>query len=140
MPSSASPTPSITRPTTPSWRRPSTPSGPARPFWFGLDLVLSGPILRILLFFTCFGMANGGVQPFSVVALGMLWGTRAASANIALSGFLLMSAVGVLVGGVIADRTPHHERVAAVGFAFTAAMAIMLGWVNMPTAILIFVM
>ena len=71
---------------------------------------------------------------------GVLWGTPAASANIALSGFLLMSAVGVLVGGIIADRTPHHERVAAVGFAFTAAMAIMLGWVNMPTAILIFVM
>jgi FSR family fosmidomycin resistance protein-like MFS transporter len=114
--------------------------GAAKPSSVGLDLLLSGPILRNLLFFTCIGMANGGVQTFSVVALGVLWGTPAASANIALSGFLLMSAVGVLVGGVIADRTPHHERVAAVGFAFTAAMAIMLGWVNMPTAILIFVM
>jgi MFS family permease len=103
-------------------------------------LLLSGPILRNLLFFTCIGMANGGVQTFSVVALGVLWGTPSASANIALSGFLLMSAVGVLVGGIIADRTPHHERVAAVGFTFTAGMAILLGWVNMPTAILIFVM
>ena len=106
----------------------------------GLDLLLSGPILRNLLFFTCIGMANGGVQTFSVVALGVLWGTPAASANIALSGFLLMSAAGVLLGGVIADRTPHHERVAAVGFAFTAAMAILMGWVNMPTAVLISVM
>jgi MFS family permease len=106
----------------------------------GLELLLSGPILRNLLFFSCIGMANGGVQTFSVVALGVLWGTPSSSANIALSGFLLMSAVGVLVGGIIADRTPHHERVAAVGFAFTAAMAILLGWVNMPTAILISVM
>jgi len=106
----------------------------------GLNLLLSGPILRNLLFFCCIGMANGGVQTFSVVALGVLWGTPAASANIALSGFLLMSAAGVLVGGIIADRTPHHERVAAVGFAFTAAMAILLGWVNMSTALLIFVM
>ncbi len=70
----------------------------------------------------------------------MLWATPAASANIALSGFLLMSAAGVLLGGIIADRTPHHERVAAVGFACTAGMAILMGWVNMPAAVLIFVM
>src|SRR5215475_7259629 len=72
----------------------------------GLDLLLSAPILRNLLFFFCISMA----------------------------------AAGVLVGGFIADRTPHHERVAAVGFAFTAAMAILLGWVDMPAAILIGVM
>ena len=116
------------------------PSGAAKPSSVGLDLLLSGPILRNLLFFCCIGMANGGVQTFSVVALGMLWGTPAAAANIGLSGFLLMSAAGVLLGGIIADRTPHHERVAAVGFAFTAGMAILLGWVNMPAAVLIFVM
>ena len=46
----------------------------------------------------------------------------------------------MLLGGIIADRTPHHERVAAVGFACTATMAILMGWVNMPAAILIVVM
>src|SRR4029079_10807624 len=49
-------------------------------------------------------------------------------------------AAGVLLGGVIADRTPHHERVAAVGFACTATMAVLLGWGDMPAAVLIFVM
>ena len=63
-----------------------------------------------------------------------------AVANMGLSGFLLFSAAGVLVGGIIADRTPHHEWVAAVGFAFTSAMAILMGWVDMPSAVLIFVM
>jgi FSR family fosmidomycin resistance protein-like MFS transporter len=123
-------------------RQPSTPVGAAKPSSasVGLDLLLSGPILRNLLFFCCIGMANGGVQTFSVVALGMLWGTPPASANIGLSGFLLMSAAGVLLGGIIADRTPHHERVAALGFACTAAMAILMGWVNMPAVLLIFVM
>ena len=85
-------------------------------------------------------MANGGIQTFSVVALGAMHGTPAAVANIGLSGFLLFSAAGVLLGGIIADRTPHHERVAAVGFAFTSTMAILLGWVDMPAAVLIFVM
>ena len=106
----------------------------------GFDLLLSGPILRNLFFFICLAMANGGIQIYVVVALGVLWDTPAADANIALSGFLLMSAFGVLLGGIIADRTVHHERVAAVGFAFTSTMAMLLGWVNMPTFLLIAVM
>jgi FSR family fosmidomycin resistance protein-like MFS transporter len=106
----------------------------------GLDLLLSGPILRNLLFFFCLAMANGGIQTFAVVSLGAIHGTSAATANIGLSGFLLFSAAGVLLGGVIADRTPHHERVAAAGFACTSTMAVLLGWVDMPDAVLIFVM
>src|SRR5207344_556932 len=37
-------------------------------------------------------------------------------------------------------RTAHHERVAAVGFACTAGMSILMGWVNLPAALLIGVM
>ena len=106
----------------------------------GLDLLLSAPVLRNLLFFLCIGMANGGIQTYSVVALGQLYGTAPETANIGLSGFLLMSAAGVLLGGVVADRTANHERVAVIGFAFTSAMAVLMGWVNMPAAVLIFVM
>jgi MFS family permease len=106
----------------------------------GLDLLLSAPVLRNLLFFFCLSMANGGIQTFSVVSMGVLHGTPASVANLGLSGFLLMSALGVLLGGVIADRTPHHERVAAIGFAFTSTMAILMGWVDMPAAVLILVM
>jgi MFS family permease len=106
----------------------------------GLDLLLSAPILRNLLFFFCLAMAGGGIQTFSVVGLGELHGTPASTANIALSGFLLFSAAGVLLGGIIADRTPHHEWVAAIGFACTSAMAILMAWVNMPAAVLITVM
>jgi MFS family permease len=101
---------------------------------------MSPPILRNLLFFFCLAMANGGIQTFAVVSLGALHGTPASIANVGLSGFLLFSAMGVLVGGIIADRTPHHERVAAVGFACTSTMAALLGWVEMPAAMLILVM
>lgn len=106
----------------------------------GWDLLMSPPILRNLLFFFCLAMANGGIQTFAVVSLGALHGTPASIANVGLSGFLLFSAMGVLVGGIIADRTPHHERVAAVGFACTSTMAALLGWVEMPAAMLILVM
>jgi MFS transporter, FSR family, fosmidomycin resistance protein len=51
-----------------------------------------------------------------------------------------MSAAGVLLGGIVADRTANHERVAVVGFAFTSAMAVLMGWVDMPSALLVLVM
>src|SRR5438270_897336 len=85
-----------------------------------------GLILSGLLFFFCLAMANGGIQTFAVVSLGAIHGTSAATANIGLSGFLLFSALGVLLGGFIADRTPHHERVAAVGFACTSTMVVLM--------------
>ena len=46
-----------------------------------------------------------------------------------------MSAFGVLLGDIIADRTPHHERVAAIGFACTSTMAFLMGWVDMPAVV-----
>lgn len=116
------------------------PAATAQSSSVGLDLLLSGPVMRNLLFFVCLAMANGGLQTYSVVALEVLHGTPAAAANVALSGFLLMSAAGVLVGGIIADRTIHHERVAAVGFAVTATMAIVLGWVALPAVALVALM
>jgi MFS family permease len=72
--------------------------------------------------------------------LAAIHDTPGTVANIGLSGFLLFSAAGVLVGGIIADRTPHHEWVAAIGFACTSAMAVLMAWVNMPGAVLITVM
>jgi MFS transporter, FSR family, fosmidomycin resistance protein len=119
----------------------STDTGQGKPgAKVGLDLLLSPAILRNLLFFLCLAMANGGIQTYAVVALGAIHGTPASVANIGLSGFLLMSAGGVLLGGVIADRTIHHERVAAVGFACTSTMAVLMGWADMPAALLIGVM
>jgi len=127
-------------------KRPSTPAPAvvkktsAKDGKVGLDLLLSMPILRNLFFFLCLGMANGGIQTYAVVSQQVIHGTPASISNIALSGFLLMSAVGVLLGGVIADRTAHHERVAAIGFACTAVMSVMMGWVAMPGFLLILVM
>ena len=72
----------------------------------GLELLLTGPILRNLLFFVCIAMANGGIQTFSVVALGSLHDTPAAVANMGLSGVLLFSAAGVLVGGIRPHAAP----------------------------------
>ena len=120
------------------------PAGPepvaSLPAVQGWRLLFSAPILRNLMFFTLLALSNGGLQNFSVVALGALHQTPAAAANVALSGFLLLSALGVLLGGFIADRTRHHERVAAVCFAATSTMVLLIGWVDLGSLLLVGVM
>ena len=71
----------------------------------GWRLLMSPPILLNLAFFVVLSMVGGGLNQYLVVGLGALYGTPAALANTALTGLLLMSAVGVLVGGVA--RRPH---------------------------------
>lgn len=106
----------------------------------GLDLLLSPPILRNLFFFILLALSGGGIQTFSVVALGQINGTPAATANLALSAYLLLSAAGVLLGGYLADHTSKHERIAAVGFLATSTMVIAVGWGNLGAAALIIAM
>jgi FSR family fosmidomycin resistance protein-like MFS transporter len=103
-------------------------------------LLLSGPILMNLFFFVLLAMISGGMFNYSVVALGVLHGTPPAVANTALSSLLLMSAFGVLAGGVVATRAKRHAMVAALGLAGMAAMAVLVGQIDLGSVMLIVVM
>jgi FSR family fosmidomycin resistance protein-like MFS transporter len=83
----------------------------------GWRLLLSPPILLNLLFFVLLAMMSGGTSNYSVVAFGTLYGTPVTTANAALTGNLLLSAIGVLVGGLLVGRTTRHGLVAALGLA-----------------------
>jgi FSR family fosmidomycin resistance protein-like MFS transporter len=106
----------------------------------GWRLLMTPAILRNLVFFTLLALAGGGISNFSIVALVALYETPLWVANAALTGFLLMSALGVLLGGVIADRTRHHTRVAALGFALSASVILAIGTVALAPAALIVMM
>jgi MFS family permease len=103
-------------------------------------LLLSGPILMNLFFFALLAMISAGMFNYSVVALGLLHGTPPAVANTALSCLLLVSAFGVLAGGVIATRGKRHAMVAALGLAGMAATAILVGQIDLGSVMLIAVM
>ena len=45
------------------------------------------------------------------------------TANSALSSYLLLSAMGVLIGGWIAGRMTHHRLIAALGLSATVLAA-----------------
>ena len=80
-------------------------------------LLISPPILLNLVFFVLLAMMSGGIYNYSVVALGALYGTPVTTANAALSGFLLLSAIGVLIGGLVAGRTTRHGMVATLAWS-----------------------
>ena len=83
----------------------------------GWRLLLSPAILLNLVFFVLLAMMSGGIYNYSVVAFGALYGTPVTTANAALTGNLLLSAIGVLIGGVLVGRTTRHGLVAAAGLA-----------------------
>jgi FSR family fosmidomycin resistance protein-like MFS transporter len=103
----------------------------------GWRLLMTPAILKNLAFFTLLALAGVGISNYAIVALVGLYGTPLWVANTALTGYLLMAALGVLVGGVIADRTRHHTRVAAVGFALSASVILVIGTVALGAAPLI---
>jgi MFS family permease len=84
--------------------------------------------------------ANFGLQNYAVVALGALHGTTPITANAALSAYLVLSAIGVLVGGWIAGRTIRHGLVAVLGLAGSALAIILLGLVDPNALFLIVIM
>jgi MFS family permease len=106
----------------------------------GWRLLMSAPILMNLFFFALLATISGGMFNYSVVALGTLHGTPPAIANSALSSLLLLSALGVLAGGVIATRVSRHAWVAALGLAGMAATSLLVAQFDLSTVLLVAVM
>ena len=106
----------------------------------GWRLLLSPPILLNLGFFALLAMISGGIGNYSVVAFGALFGTPVTTANAALTGYLAMSAIGVLVGGLLVTRTSRHGTVAAIGLVAMALLTALVAEVDLGTLLLIAVM
>jgi MFS family permease len=103
-----------------------------RPQPSGLRLLFSGPILMGLLFFTGISMAGHGINDFSVSVLHLIYDAPLAEASVVLSAYLFAAPIGVLLGGWVADRTPHHDRFAAACFGVIAAMIFTVAAVEPP--------
>jgi MFS family permease len=98
--------------------------------------VITPAIIVLTIFFMLLSLSNAGIGNFGVVALMSGYDASFASANIALTAFLGFSAVGVLAGGFLADRTQRHGQVAAACFAINAAIVLVIATVNLPSLLL----
>ena len=106
----------------------------------GWRLLVSPPILLNLVFFILLAMSSGALYNFLVPALGALYGTPPTIGNAALTGLLLLSPIGVLVGGWLAGRTVHHGLVATCGLIVTVAVTTLVGSFDFATVALVMLM
>jgi MFS transporter, FSR family, fosmidomycin resistance protein len=106
----------------------------------GWRLLMSAPILLNLIFFALLAIVSSGLYNYSVVALGALYGTPVTTANAALSGSLLLTAIGVLMGGLLVGRTTRHGLVATIGLAAMALLTLLIAEIDFGALALIALM
>jgi MFS family permease len=98
--------------------------------------VITPTMIVLTIFFTLLALSNNGIGSFGVVALMSGYGESFSSANIALTAFLGFSAIGVLAGGYLADRTHRHGQVAAGCFAVNAVIVLAIATIALPSLLL----
>jgi MFS family permease len=109
----------------PRTQRSGAPGGPAGRS--GMTAILTPTILGLTGFFALMSLSGSGISNFSVVALTSAFGTSLSVANIALTAYLSTQALGVLLGGFIADLTRRHAEFAALGYAVNACIVLAIG-------------
>jgi MFS family permease len=94
--------------------------------------MMTPAIILLTVFFTLLSLSQNGINSFGIVALMSGYGSSFSAANIALTAFLGSSAIGVLAGGVLADRTERHGQIAAACFAINALIMFAIASVTLP--------
>jgi MFS family permease len=99
--------------------------------------LITPALILLTILFMLLTLSTSGIANFGVVALIGGYGTSFPTANVALTCYLGASAVGVLAGGVLADRTQRHGQFAAACFAINAAIVCGIAMLTPPAPLLI---
>lgn len=99
-------------------------------------LLLTAPILSAFAYFAFIATALIGVQTFGVTTLMRIYDTPLGLATGALTAFLVGGATGILVGGLLADRTRRHDTVAVAGLVTAAGLMLLLATGALAPALL----
>jgi MFS transporter, FSR family, fosmidomycin resistance protein len=97
-------------------------------------------VLVCFSFFFLMAMPTVGLSGFVTTALGRLYETPIAVVAAALTANLAGSALGVMLGGILADRTSHHERIVAAAVFFAAIIYLAVGIVGFDALALAFML
>ncbi len=106
----------------------------------GLRGLVTPTVLSLMLLYVLLSLCTSGIQNFSVSAFTSGFGVGLPMANAALTGFLLASALGVLIGGVLADRTRRHGIVASLALLMSAMLVLLVALIDLPHLLLVMVM
>ena len=99
-----------------------------------LAIITTPSVLLFFLFFLALATGTSGIHGFAVVALVELYGASLEMANAQLTGYFTAAAIGVLIGGVIADKIEDHERLTTICIIISAALLCVVGLGVLPIA------
>ena len=103
----------------------------------GMRLLFTLPIVMGFLFFTSMTLGFTGLRSFFVAAMDEMYGTPLTTLTAALTGFLLGSAIGIIAGGILADRIGAKAGTAFITLFTAAALIVLIGSVSLPVSIII---
>lgn len=89
--------------------------------------------MKMPVIWWCFGffllstMTLAVVQSFSVSILKAMHGVSFEAATLTLTAYMLCGAVGMFVGGFVAVKTTHSDRVVAISMGFAALLLALCG-------------
>ncbi|MGU3494999.1 MFS transporter [Xanthobacteraceae bacterium A53D] len=89
-------------------------------------VLMTPVILLAFLYFFLSSLALVGIQNFAIAALQEGFLFAPAMATLAITIYQLAIASGVMAGGIIADRSVNHHRIAVVGLALAALFAALI--------------
>ncbi|HEX7968990.1 MAG TPA: MFS transporter [Stellaceae bacterium] len=95
-----------------------------------LGVIGSPVVLMAFAYFALTAFAGSGIQTFSITALTSGYGVPLGVATFALTFYLVGSALGMVFGGFLADRTSQHHRVAMSGIAIAGAMMLLIAGIS----------
>ncbi len=84
-------------------------------------------VLVCFSFFFLMAVPTVGLSGFTTTALCRLYDTPIAAVAGALTVNLFGSAIGVMLGGILADRSNHHERIVAAAVFLSAIIYLAVG-------------
>jgi MFS family permease len=102
--------------------------------------VITGAVLLLTLLFVLLNLSAIPLQNFSTAILAERPGYDGPLAATALGVFMVTNALGVLVGGWLADRTKRHGAVGAVTFGANALVVAAIALVSLAPVLLVVAM
>jgi len=103
----------------------------------GIRMLCQPSILILYMFFLITAMITVGINTFTVTGLTQVHGTSLTMAGTALTTYLVAGLVGILVGGIIADKTNRHDIIAAAAFIIAAGLMVIIGLYDLSPPLLL---
>jgi FSR family fosmidomycin resistance protein-like MFS transporter len=103
--------------------------------------IITMPVIILSFSYLLFSsMATGALQSFATTSFIDFYSAPLTVAATALSTYLICSALGMLIGGIIADRTERHARVAFTGLGLAAVFVSVIASGMLPFGLVAFAM